>query len=144
MAHSSHNTVQLTMGPSNRIMMVMVKVEKTLNKIYLVHCEVHDKLGDIFFCTSFGGFDIEELYNLRVWHRGDSVSHSMDKAQPIHLRYMKEYLKKNFLLRAKATTGDSFEVDFTLTACLPTKVQSSHWEFKLQREIFQMANNLIF
>ncbi len=56
--------VTFRMGPLNRFVMVSVVVEKT-RIFYLVHCEVHEHLGDIFFCISFGGFDKWMMYRIK-------------------------------------------------------------------------------
>lgn len=106
-SHNNINPAWFTMEPFDWF--VLVKVDQVGNDVetyplYLVHHEIHEILGALFFCSYFGGYG-NKYYYLKVKHELEySVPYSMHDALTKDLRRVGEYWNEDFhLLPSKRT-----------------------------------------
>ncbi|KAG0555626.1 hypothetical protein KC19_12G183000 [Ceratodon purpureus] len=69
-AHDNITPQWFTMEPSDRIVILRIVEARDIQwetyPFYFVHHEVHETLGDVFYCTSFGGSSEAQRYSLQV------------------------------------------------------------------------------
>lgn len=100
-AYNGISAAGFTMEPSDRIVMVTVDKRAGGGDMHLVHREVHQVLGEVFFCTTFHGelWDRKLTYNLKVQFKSTSSRPTLSlKSAPTQNLRDKEYWEKDFLL----------------------------------------------
>jgi hypothetical protein len=123
-AYNEISGAGFTVEPSDRIVMVNANVHNKWKRgrdVHLVHREVHEALGEVFFCTTFFvDHRYHKLaYNLTVKHKSDysRPTHSLRSALTQHLRHMREYWKDFLLLPMKNMhRADQVEVHFEVVS----------------------------